>query len=270
MDWGKFQLICPLLAIIPWPAGFIFFGDIDRSQADQIETFSPFVFATVNFDDRKAVHVPVLTISDELTSPYIKMAVGTIYDGEKWRLKDIADDNEFDRLDLSGDSSVAVQNNLYPVYSDIDKTILKKAEAANDIVHLGLPDNTSNRLENLARQITEGLQTPFEKAETIKAFLQTRYVYNLDFIPAPAGWEPNDWFIFEGQEGVCTNFNSAFVLLARSAGIPARLVVGYYVETGLDRQTIYSDQAHAWAEINLEELGWITFDSKPSSYLDGL
>ena len=69
-----------------------------------------------------------------------------------------------------------------------------------------------------------------------------------------------DWFLFDEPEGTCGQFSSAFVILARSVGIPARIVSGWVIgEVGVT-QTVYSDQAHQWAEVPFEGLGWVTFE----------
>lgn len=75
-----------------------------------------------------------------------------------------------------------------------------------------------------------------------------------------------DYFILEKREGYCTYFATAFVLLARYEGIPARYVQGFQVPMkGRDNKAIYvmSDYAHAWPEIYFEGKGWIPFEPTP-------
>ncbi len=73
-----------------------------------------------------------------------------------------------------------------------------------------------------------------------------------------------DYFLFEKREGYCSYYATAFVLLARSYGIPARLVQGYRVPAG-DKMHIkvLSTDAHAWAEAYMDGVGWITFEPTP-------
>ena len=59
-------------------------------------------------------------------------------------------------------------------------------------------------------------------------------------------------------------FSSAFAVMARAAGIPARVVSGWPVIPTPDLQTVYTDQAHQWAEIALEGIGWVTVEPTPS------
>ncbi|MCF4097351.1 transglutaminase family protein [Maritalea mediterranea] len=56
--------------------------------------------------------------------------------------------------------------------------------------------------------------------------------------------------------GVCQDHAHIFIAAARAAGLPARYVSGYLMMN--DR--IDQDASHAWAEVHLEELGWVGFD----------
>jgi transglutaminase-like putative cysteine protease len=61
---------------------------------------------------------------------------------------------------------------------------------------------------------------------------------------------------FANRAGVCQDFAHIFIAAARSLGVPARYVSGYYLRT----DTIEQDAGHAWAEAFLPTLGWIAFD----------
>lgn len=61
---------------------------------------------------------------------------------------------------------------------------------------------------------------------------------------------------FKARHGVCQDFAHIFIAGARSLGIPARYVSGYYLRT--DR--VDQDAGHAWAEANVPGLGWVAFD----------
>jgi hypothetical protein len=63
---------------------------------------------------------------------------------------------------------------------------------------------------------------------------------------------------------VCTNFNTALTLLARSLGVPARLVTGYLVDPAAETQSVETTQAHAYTEVLFDDLGWIVFDATPA------
>ncbi len=56
--------------------------------------------------------------------------------------------------------------------------------------------------------------------------------------------------------GVCQDHAHIFASAARLAGLPARYVSGYLMMN--DR--VDQDASHAWAEVHLEDLGWVAFD----------
>ncbi|KAF0228425.1 MAG: hypothetical protein FD175_2206 [Beijerinckiaceae bacterium] len=61
---------------------------------------------------------------------------------------------------------------------------------------------------------------------------------------------------FLARTGVCQDFAHIFVTAARSRGVPARYVSGYFHRTDTGDQ----DAGHAWAEAYVPALGWIGFD----------
>ncbi|MCU7833892.1 MAG: DUF3488 and transglutaminase-like domain-containing protein [gamma proteobacterium symbiont of Taylorina sp.] len=75
--------------------------------------------------------------------------------------------------------------------------------------------------------------------------------------------EPSDQFLFEKKRGFCEHYASSFVLLMRAAGIPARVVTGYQ---GIEKNEVGNyyivrqSNAHAWAEVWLENKTWIRID----------
>ena len=73
-----------------------------------------------------------------------------------------------------------------------------------------------------------------------------------------------DYFLFDKREGYCVYFATAFVLLAREEGIPARYVQGYYIP-GARNATVEVTQkhAHAWPECYIDGVGWIAFEPTP-------
>jgi transglutaminase-like putative cysteine protease len=142
-----------------------------------------------------------------------------------------------------------------------DESTLKYAQTDTRPEYLQLPESITDRSWQLAQDIIKNQTGPYDRAKAIEQYLQNNYLYDYDYRQAPAGHEPNDWFLFDEKKGVCVNFNSAFVTLARAAGIPARMVGGYAISPQEDNQTVCADQAHAWSEVKFQDLGWITFDA---------
>ncbi len=146
--------------------------------------------------------------------------------------------------------------------------LLHKVGAApvTDPVYLQLPDELPPRVHELARQVGTA-ESPYLRARQLQVFLQEEYAFGAATIGEealpPPGRDPVDWFLFDRRVGTSGNFSSAFVVLARAAGIPARAVSGWVVATQEDTQTVHRSQTHQWAEIALDWLGWVTVDPIP-------
>ena len=143
---------------------------------------------------------------------------------------------------------------------------LEQAGAASDQTYLQLLPDMPPHIQELAERITSGYTSPYAKAKALEAYLKTEYTYRLADSPndaPPSGRDPVDWFLFDHREGTCGVFSSAFVVMARSVGIPARVVSGWAISQTAGTQTVRADQAHQWAEVALEGIGWVTFEPTP-------
>ncbi len=68
-------------------------------------------------------------------------------------------------------------------------------------------------------------------------------------------------FLRDYKTGICQHYASAAVMLYRALGIPARYTVGYAADLAAYEWTdITASQAHAWAEVYLDGIGWIKVD----------
>ena len=83
----------------------------------------------------------------------------------------------------------------------------------------------------------------------------------------PQGEDPIEWFLFEGREGFCNYFATAEVLMLRSIGIPARMVVGYAQGERIsenDEFLVKVKDSHSWVEAFFPESGWIILEPTPT------
>jgi transglutaminase-like putative cysteine protease len=127
---------------------------------------------------------------------------------------------------------------------------------------LELPDNVTPDERELVRQWSQSSQSDVDIVQNaLRYFNQQPFVYTL--VPPLYSRNPIHEFLFEGREGFCEHYASSFVLLMRLAGIPSRLVIGYL---GSEHNPvggyylIRQSNAHAWAEVWLDELGWVRID----------
>ena len=89
-----------------------------------------------------------------------------------------------------------------------------------------LPGSRNERSILLAREMREraGSDEAFIAAVLAK-FRDEEYFYTLE--PPRLALDSVDDFLFNTRRGFCEHFASAFTVLARAAGIPARVVTGY-------------------------------------------
>jgi transglutaminase-like putative cysteine protease len=136
--------------------------------------------------------------------------------------------------------------------------------------YLQLPDLPEYRPGGLpyehALQLTAGIEDPYARVLVLRHDLMANNRYALDVTVPPRDQDFVSWFLQTG-EGYCVYFATAMTLLSRLAGIPARYVEGYYVppaEDGADR-ILTGEQAHAWTEVYLAGIGWISVDATPGT-----
>ncbi len=73
-----------------------------------------------------------------------------------------------------------------------------------------------------------------------------------------------DRFLRNTKVGNEEQFVTAFVLLARSLGVDARIATGYNLEATTSSATIETADAAAWAEVRVAE-GWVTINVLPET-----
>ena len=129
----------------------------------------------------------------------------------------------------------------------------------------------SSRIRNLALDITEGLDSDFEKAAAIeRSFWENGYSYDAEgaFIEVNQDIEH---FIFESRSGTCGHFATAMTLMARSIGLNARYAEGF-TSSEINSDGLYVIRArnsHAYVQVHIPLYGWVTFDPTVSRSDDG-
>ena len=130
--------------------------------------------------------------------------------------------------------------------------------------YVGLPAGSNPRTVALAAQLRNDAAnstTPALVQAVLRRLRTGGYSYTLD--PGTYGDDTADEFWFERKEGFCEHIASAFVVLMRAAGVPARIVTGYQggEMNEVDGYWVlrHSD-AHAWAEVWQQGAGWTRVD----------
>lgn len=123
-------------------------------------------------------------------------------------------------------------------------------------------------------------------AMDIRNYLDDNCTYTTSPGKLPANKDFVEYFLNETNEGYCTYFATAAVMMFRSAGVPARYVEGYcFNVTGSEKSweagnittkdgeerveycivSVKDSNAHAWVEFYVDEIGWIDFEVTPGS-----
>ncbi len=139
---------------------------------------------------------------------------------------------------------------------------LKVSGEINRGFYLTLPEQISERVRQVATGIINSATSEQGRRDALAEFFRNQQLsYALDDLPG--GADPIDGFLFDKKRGYCEFFASAYVTIARMAGIPSRLVGGYY---GGEYNSlggyflVTEDTAHVWAEVLTEDNIWVRID----------
>ena len=128
--------------------------------------------------------------------------------------------------------------------------------------YLSLPATTVDAMRSIAREA--GLDTDADREKLIRAvasYIRKAATYNMNYAPYPEGVDTAVYFLTEAKEGVCRHYATAAVAMYRALGIPARYAVGYSVtSTGRGWVAVEGKNGHAWAEVYVDGLGWVSVD----------
>lgn len=125
------------------------------------------------------------------------------------------------------------------------------------------PGPQEAEFRKLAQEATKGADAPIKQAYRLQSYLRTNARYD---VTAPPGHSLKglEFFLETTHRGTSEQFASAFALMARTLGLPSRVVVGFRPgEAAGGRFNVKSGHVMAWAEINFEGLGWRPFYPTP-------
>ncbi|MCX6777042.1 MAG: transglutaminase domain-containing protein [Candidatus Micrarchaeota archaeon] len=114
-------------------------------------------------------------------------------------------------------------------------------------------------IKSLARNITANSSDDFERIAKIGIWVNSQMSYDMSI----AGLLKDSKWILSNKKGVCTEYSTLFVTLARAAGIPARFVTGFAYD---ENKSEWS--GHSWAEVYIGK--WVPVDAtwNEIGYLD--
>jgi transglutaminase-like putative cysteine protease len=132
----------------------------------------------------------------------------------------------------------------------------------------------NSRIADLTAEIIADNETDYEKAKSLETyFTEAGFEYVIGFQP-PIGSDTAEYFIFDSKTGTCSDFATAFCLMAQYAGLTVRYCEGYipvaadslpesFTDTIYDENQqffiVTSDNAHAYPEVYIGGL-WMRFE----------
>ncbi len=132
--------------------------------------------------------------------------------------------------------------------------------------YLQLPDSLPPSVRAQARAIAGNLDTPYDQASAIEAWLRANVVYD-DKTPAPPEDEDGVAYLLSIRRGYCDYYASAMAVMLRSLGVPARVAVGYAQGRYDPAASVYhvtEKDSHSWVEVFFPKYGWIEFEPTAS------
>ncbi len=148
-------------------------------------------------------------------------------------------------------------------YHAISSTEIFRSRTRGEVLApaLRVPDNIPQRVRELANQL-RGETFQETKEALLDHFRTGGFTYSLNPGPydGPDGLES---FLFDRKQGFCEHYSATFATLARLAGIPSRIVIGYHGGEWNalgDYYVVRQSDAHAWCELWEEGVGWQRID----------
>ncbi|TYC98977.1 transglutaminase domain-containing protein [Arthrobacter echini] len=143
-----------------------------------------------------------------------------------------------------------------------------------------LPGDTPEIVRTTTEDVTGELDGPYQKALAIQDYLRgPSFTYSVE-APVEGGYDGSGMSVMarflEARSGYCVHYAGTMAVMARAAGIPSRVAIGYTpgaptgdVEVGpggleLKEFEVDSRNAHAWPELYFEGAGWVRFEPTPS------
>ncbi|NUR86945.1 MAG: hypothetical protein HOY71_22925, partial [Nonomuraea sp.] len=144
------------------------------------------------------------------------------------------------------------------------KADLLAAAPVSDPALTAFPEGPQEKLfRKLAQQATKGADVPIKQAYLLQNYLRSNADYD---VTAPPGHSLKslEFFLETTHRGTSEQFAATYALMARTLGLPARVVVGF--RPGQPVGGVYhvkSGHVLAWVEIKFAKLGWRPFFPTP-------
>ncbi|MGW0661933.1 DUF3488 and transglutaminase-like domain-containing protein [Streptodolium elevatio] len=145
-----------------------------------------------------------------------------------------------------------------PTVYDTANTALPEVDAAAE------PIESIQEFRRLAIEATAGATFPYQQALRLANWLREKHRYDVTAVPGHS-YRNLRFFLESSKEGTSEQFAAAFAVLARSIGLPTRVVVGFSRGTAEPDGSwrVDSGDVVAWPEVEFAEVGWVPFFPTP-------
>ncbi|WP_322756071.1 transglutaminaseTgpA domain-containing protein [Frankia sp. Cas3] len=167
---------------------------------------------------------------------------------------------------------------VVPNPTDAEKAAARPLNDPSVTRYRALPGAVPADLTQLTDGIIDGATNPYDRLVRIQAYLRDpkRFPYDLGAAPghsygAVSRMLAVDTDSAQFRRSYAEQHAAAFALMARIAGFPSRVAVGYLLDqrssTGPNTFRVTTRNAHTWPEVNLAGLGWVAFEPTDVSNL---
>ena len=135
--------------------------------------------------------------------------------------------------------------------------------------YLRLPDDFEPSeivLQTLDR-VTGDIVNPYDKALALQDYFRRTGGFRYSLIEKTGTGDAAISVFLDRKVGYCEQFAATMAYLARLAGIPARVAVGFTAGTFVPDGTwsVTNHDAHAWPELYFPNAGWVRFEPTPGN-----
>ncbi|WP_168626582.1 DUF3488 and transglutaminase-like domain-containing protein [Cryobacterium sp. BB307] len=183
-----------------------------------------------------------------------------------------------DTLTVASNTDLAIGEN-FTVRSHVIEPTPEQLQRAGTTV----PDGVEDYLElpavpaiiaDTAREATAGVDTNYEKAVALQQYLRSALFRYSEQTPVAEGYDGTGvdmvGVFLERRAGYCIHFASAMATMARTLGIPSRMVIGFQQGSSTNSPgdskifEVTTDDLHSWPELYFEGIGWVAFEPTQS------
>lgn len=129
-----------------------------------------------------------------------------------------------------------------------------------------VPEDLPRSIVRLTEDVVDKADSPAAKAIAIQAYLRSdEFEYSVK-PQAGSGYQALENFLLNDKLGYCEQFAAAMAVMARVAGIPSRVSVGFLPgRRDGDIWRVGIRDMHAWPELYFAGYGWVRFEPTPAN-----